>query len=95
MMNILFLLMLLAYGFGALAALIFGYGLPARGLSALGAVIGSLAGFTLGVTHLASGQLIQLSNPVFLPLTGFALRLDGLGAFFLIVVGLVGASASI
>lgn len=32
---------------------------------------------------------------MFLPLTGFVLRLDGLSAFFLIVIGLVGASASL
>ncbi len=94
-MTPLFLLMLSGYMIGALGALIFGRGLPARGFSALGAIIGSGAGFILGVTHLASGQLIQLSNSSFLPLTGLALRLDGLGAFFLIVTGLVGVSASI
>ena len=91
-----FLLILIsAHAVGALGALLFRRGLLARGLSALGAVVGSLAGFILGVTHLASGQLIQISLPSFLPLTGFALRLDGLGAFFLIIIGLVGMSASI
>ena len=91
----LLLLMMSGYAFGALTALIFPRGFLSRGFPALGAILGSGAGLILGVTHLASGQLIQLSNQVFLPLTGFALRLDGLGAFFLIVIGLVGASASI
>lgn len=91
----LLLLMMSGYAFGALTALIFPRGFLACGLPALGAILGSGAGLILGVTHLAPGQLIQLSNQVFLPLTGFALRLDGLGAFFLIVIGLVGASASI
>lgn len=94
-MTLLFLLMLSSYGFGAFSALIFGRGNFARGLSALGAVIGSGAGLFLGVTQLASGGLIQYSLLSFLPLTGLALRLDGLGAFFLIVIGLVGVSASI
>ena len=94
-MTFLFLLMLSGYILGALGALIFGRGFLARGFSALGAVIGAGAGFALGVAHLASGQLIQLSNLSFLPLTGFALRLDGLSAFFLIVIGWVGVSASI
>ncbi len=91
----LFLLMLSGYALGAVGALVFGRGVLSRGLSALGAVIGAGAGFALGVAALASGELIQFSIPSFLPLTGFALRLDGLGAFFLIVIGLVGASASL
>jgi hydrogenase-4 component B len=91
----LFLLMLSGYALGALGGLVFGCGILSRGVSALGAVISSGAGLALGVTVLASGELIQLSIPSFLPLTGFALRLDGLGAFFLIVIGLVGASASL
>ncbi|MGZ8497928.1 MAG: hydrogenase 4 subunit B [Candidatus Binatia bacterium] len=91
----LFLLMLSGYALGALGGLAFGRGVLSRGLPALGAVISSGAGFALGVTALASDGLIQFSIPSFLPLTGVALRLDGLGAFFLIVIGLVGASASL
>ena len=91
----LLLLVFSGYAFGALAALIFGHGRLARGLSALGAVIGSLAGLTLGVTHLFDLQPVTFNLLSFLPLTGFALRLDGLGAFFLVVIGLVGVSASI
>ena len=94
-MTILILLMFSGYAFGVLGALFFGRGLPARGLSALGAVLGSAAGFVLGITTLASGRVMMFSIPSFLPLTGFALRLDGLGAFFLVIIGLVGVSVSI
>ena len=91
----LFLLMLSGYVFGTLSALVFGRGALSRGLSAVGAVLGSCAGFALGVTTLASGGLFRFSIPFFLPLTGFALQLDGLSAFFLIVIGLIGVSTSI
>jgi len=94
-MQTLFLLMFSAYLLGALVALSGGKGNLARGLSALGAVIGSGAGFALGVTHLFILHPSSFILSSILPLTGFALRLDGLGAFFLIIVGLVGASASI
>ena len=94
-MTLLFLLMLSGYAVGALGALLFGRGLPARGFSALGAVIGALAGFILGVAALFNLQPATFNLSSFLPLTGFALRLDGLSAFFLIVIGLVGISASI
>jgi formate hydrogenlyase subunit 3/multisubunit Na+/H+ antiporter MnhD subunit len=91
----LFLLMLSGYALGALGGLVFGRGVLSRGLSALGAVISAGSGLALGVTALASDGLIQFSIPSFLPPTGFALRLDGLGAFFLIVIGLVGASLAV
>jgi len=96
-MMVLFLLMLSSYAFGALCALVFGRGALSRGLSALGAVTGSGAGLTLGVIALVSGDLTRFEQtfPSFLPLTGFALRIDGLGAFFLIIIGLVGGSASL
>jgi len=82
--------MLSGYMIGAFGALIFG-----RGFSALGAIIGSGAGLALGVMHLSTLQPFSFNLSTFLPLTGFSLRLDGLGAFFLIVIGLVGVSASI
>jgi len=95
MMSNLFFIMLFFFGFGALTALIFPRGLPARALPAIGAGIGSGAGFALGVSHLFILHPSSFILSSFLPLTGFALRLDGLGAFFLIVIGLVGVSASI
>ena len=96
-MLILCLLMVSGYTFGAVGALVFGRGALSRGLAALGAVLGSAAGFALGVIALTSAGTLQLGNPIpaLLPLTGFELRLDGLGAFFLIVIGLVGAPASL
>ncbi len=94
-MPILFLIMLSSYALGALGALLFGRGFLTRGFTALGAMIGAGAGFALGITHLASGQLLRLSTEFVLPLTGFALHLDGLSAFFLILIGLVGVPASI
>ncbi|MCX6069214.1 MAG: hydrogenase 4 subunit B [Chloroflexi bacterium] len=92
-----FVLMLSGYTFGALSALLFAPSALSRGLSALGAVTGSGAGLTLGVMALVSGEPVRFGNSIlsFLPLTGFALRLDGLGAFFLIVIGLVGTSAAL
>ncbi len=87
--------MVSAYGLGALGALLFGRGAIGRGLTALGATLGSGAGLTLGVTALASGQGFTAEIPQLIPLTGLALQLDGLGAFFLIVIGLVGAAAGL
>ena len=94
-MMLLFLLMLSAYALGAVGALVFGRGAFGRGLAALGAVGGAGTGFALGVVALLSGQSFSVSVPLIIPLTGFALRLDGLGAFFLVIVGLVGASAAL
>lgn len=91
----LLIFMLLAYGSGALGALVFGRSILGRGLAALGAVVGAGAGFVLGVVALLSGQSFSVGVPLILPLTGFALRLDGLGAFFLVVVGLVGMAAAL
>ena len=48
----------------------------------------------LGAVCLATG-IVPTAATSFLPLTEFALRVDGLSAFFLIVVGVVGAAASV
>jgi hydrogenase-4 component B len=95
MMQTIFFIMVLAYALGAFIALLRGRGALGRGLVALGAVVGAGAGLTLGGAVLVSGQPLTVSVPYLIPLTGLALRLDGLGAFFLIVVGLVGASAAL
>jgi hydrogenase-4 component B len=90
-MKTLFLAMLIAYGLGALAALVSGRKSLGRGLVALGAIAGASAGLALGATVIANGVPFTLFVPELLPLGGgFALRLDSLGAFFLIVIG-VGA----
>jgi hydrogenase-4 component B len=95
LMPILLLVMLAAYGFGALAALISTRAAACRALAAVGAVVGAGAGIGIGalvmIEHTPfTGTLLDL-----LPLTGFALRIDGLGAFFLVIIGLVGGAAAI
>ena len=94
-MRTLFLLMVSGYVFGALAALLGGHGAIGRWLAAAGATVGSILGLALGVLVIASGSTLTFTSARLLPLTGVALRLDGLGAFFLVVVGLVGCAAAI
>jgi hydrogenase-4 component B len=90
-MKTLFLAMFIAYGLGALAALVSGRKSLGRGLVALGAIAGASAGLALGATVIATGVPFTLIVPELLPLGGgLALRLDSLGAFFLVVIG-VGA----
>ena len=91
----LFLLMVSGYVFGALAALLGGQGNFARWLATAGAAFGSITGLALGLFIIATGNPLVLTSARLLPLTGVALKLDGLGAFFLIVVGLVGCAAAI
>ena len=90
-MKTLFLAMFIAYGLGTLAALVSGRKLLGRGLVALGAIAGAGAGLALGATVIVTGVPFTLFVPELLPLGGgLALRLDSLGAFFLVVIG-VGA----
>ena len=91
----LFLLMVFGYVFGALAALLGGHGTVSRALAAAGAAFGSISGLALGFLVVSSGVPLTFSSSRLLPLTGSAFRLDGLGAFFLVVVGLVGCAAAI
>ncbi len=91
----LFLLLVSAYVLGALAALLGGRGPVGRWLAAASAAVGSIAGLALGVLVIASGIPLTFTSSWLLPLTGVAFRLDGLGAFFLVVVGLVGCAAAI
>ncbi len=91
-----FLMMVIAYGFGALAALAGGRGATGRGLVALGAAAGAGSGLILGGMVMATGMPFALSIPELLPIAGgLALRLDPLGAFFLILIGLVAIPAAI
>ena len=85
--------LLTAYPAGALAAL----GVPralGRALVAGCALAGALAALGLGAVCLGTGRTPAFTAPL-LPLTGFALRVDGLSAFFLIVIGLVGAAVAV
>jgi len=88
-MQTLFLIMVSAYFAGVLIALASGKGSLGRGLVALAAVIGAGAGFILGASVILSGSPFMLSVPELLPIAGgLALRLDSLGAFFLVLIGL-------
>jgi hydrogenase-4 component B len=90
----LFLVIISAYVVGAFAALLGGRSPLGRWLTAAGAAVGSVAALALGVV-VVSGIPFTLTLASTLPFTGIALRLDGLGAFFLIVVGLVGCAAAL
>jgi hydrogenase-4 component B len=80
---------------GAIASLITGRGAIARSVAALGAGVGSAACLSLGVTALVTGQTLSLTSAQMLPVSGLMLRLDGLGAFFLVIIGLIGLAVAI
>lgn len=94
-MSILLILMVGAYLFGALGALVADGRTLGRSLTALGAGIGSAAALTLGLAGLLAPTTLSLSWSGGSAVIGLALRLDGLGAVFLVVVGLVGLAAAI
>jgi hydrogenase-4 component B len=89
----LLLVVLAAYPIGALAALGL-RGVAGRGLVAACALVGTVSGLALGAICLGAG-LTPTFSASFLPLTGFMLRVDGLSAFFLIVIGVVGGAAAL
>ncbi|MDZ7267740.1 MAG: hydrogenase 4 subunit B [candidate division KSB1 bacterium] len=95
MRHTLFLLMLCGYSFGAVMALLGIRGAIGRALVALGAATGAIATLLLGGIFLTSSASFEFTLAEILPLTGVTLRLDGLGAFFLIVVGLIGIATAI
>ena len=82
-----------AYLGGALAALAV-RGRGGRALTAVGAVAGAGATLALGLVCLGTGVTLTLHFPV-LPLAGLAIRVDGLSAFFLVVVGVAGVAAGV
>jgi hydrogenase-4 component B len=85
--------MLVAYPLGALAALVTP-GAVGRGLVAGCSLVGALAGLALGAVCLGTGRVPTLTASL-LPLSGLALRVDGLGAVFLIAIGMVGAAVAV
>ena len=91
--QLLLLVILTVYPLGAAAALAVG-GTAGRALVAACALVAAVAGAALGAVCLA-GDLIPAYSVSFLPLTGLALRIDGLSAFFLIVIGLIGGAAAV
>ncbi|MGB7540351.1 MAG: proton-conducting transporter membrane subunit, partial [Anaerolineales bacterium] len=91
-----FLCMILAYAAGAIAALTGIRGVPGRALVGILAALGSAAGLALGASVIVSGAPFSLFLPDLLPIGGgLVLALDPLGAFFLVVIGLVGVPAAI
>ena len=89
MMQTLFVMMISGYLLGLFFALLGGKGAFGRGLVALAAAAGAAAGFALGASVLLSGAPFALAVPELLPAAGgLALRLDPLGAFFLVLIGL-------
>jgi hydrogenase-4 component B len=95
-MQTLFISMFVGYSLGALAALMGGRKSFGRGLVALGAIAGAGAGLALGATVITTGVPFVLSFPELLPLGGgLVLRLDSLGAFFLVVIGIGAIPAAV
>src|SRR5512140_3328792 len=88
--------MLALYGGGAVACLLT---LRARRLSLelghLGTLGGALVGAALAVRVLLGGAPIHVDLPVFFPFVSMSLAVDGLSAFFLLVISLVAAAAAI
>src|SRR5260370_20745471 len=91
----LFLLMVSGYVFGGLAALLGSRSAVGRWLAAAGAAFGSIGGLALGFFVIASGTPLTFTSARLLPLTGVAIRLDGLGGVFLFGVGFVGCVAAV
>jgi hydrogenase-4 component B len=91
--SVLLAVMLVAYPAGALAAL-GARGASGRALVAGCGLAGALGGLGLGAVCLGTGRAPTFTA-LFLPLTGFTLRIDGLSGFFLIVIGVVGAAVTV
>jgi hydrogenase-4 component B len=91
----LFLVMVAGYSLGALTAVVSDRTAIGRALTAVGAAVGAGAGSALGTSVIISGVPYTAVFVEILPLTGVALRIDGLGAFFLVIIGLVGVAAAI
>jgi hydrogenase-4 component B len=85
---------LTAYPIGALAALVI-TGPVGRGFVGASALVGALSGLGLGAIALGVEPSAPTLAASFLPLTGFALRVDGLSAFFLVVIGVVGGAVAV
>src|SRR5262245_55939472 len=93
-MTTLFALMVSAYAIGALGALFLRSGARSRATAALGTAVGSGAGLALGLMAAWWGHTFSLATVRILPVAGVMLRLDGLGGFFLIIIGLLGLAVS-
>ncbi len=94
-MQVLFALMVFAYLAGAASALV-SRGALRRWLPAAGAVVGALAGIGLSLAVLVGQTTFVQAWPNVLPLAGgMSFRLDALGAFFLLLIGVGAAPAAL
>jgi hydrogenase-4 component B len=92
----LFLVMVLGHLGGAGGAVVARTGRGARGVAALGAMVGAGAGLVLALDVLLLGSPFRLELPQLLAMAGgVSLRLDRLGAFFLLLVEIVAVPAAL
>ena len=92
------LLMAACYGAGALSSLLArGSGRLALGVGHLAALAGAVAGLgvSLGVLLGDPGRTLTLPLPVLFPFARLSLAVDGLSAYFLLVISLVAVAAAI
>jgi hydrogenase-4 component B len=88
--------MVLGHVVGAGGALLGPTGKAARIAAATGAIVGSAAGLVLALDALVRGTELRVEIPQLLGLVGgVSLRLDRLGAFFLLVVEVVAVPAAV
>ena len=92
----LFLWIFFTYTAGVIIALLGINGRLGRTLHGFSAVLGSGVGIVLGLSVIITGIPFTLTLSSYLPIGGgFVLSLDPLGAFFLILIGLVAVPAAI
>lgn len=93
---LLFLAMVLGHVVGAGGALLARTGRGASSLATAGAITGSSAGLVLALDALIRGTTFRLDVPQLLAVAGgVSVRLDPLGAFFLLVVEVVAVPAAV
>jgi hydrogenase-4 component B len=93
---LLFESMMGAFAFGAVAAIVLPRGGFMRRMALAAAAVGSAAALVLGAEVLRAGATwTGRYDNLLQPLGGVSLRLDSLGAFFLIIVGFTGVPASL
>ncbi len=95
--SILFLAAIALYVAGALLPLLFRNGRNAAIASFVPAAFGSLLTIVLSASILVSGSVVRLSSSLAVPISSLsiALYVDGIAAFFMLIVGLVAISVSI
>jgi hydrogenase-4 component B len=95
-MILLFFAMTAGYAFGAAGAVLAPSDGSARRLAACGTVVGGVASLAIVAGFFIRGAPLVVEVPALLSLAdGLAFRLDGLGAFFLALVGLVAVPCGI